>query len=220
MTTQKPVAVKPKRNPILGAISDLIVLLLLLSAAGFGGYFWGTHQRMAPVELVPSGTPGAHPVSAIDKSAKPAETTSSTDTGGTTETAKESSEPAPPSTPAATTRKPGKMKYWLSSKGADMVGYSISVSVNDQPVDNFFSPGKQVDVTRLVKKGKNTVAFEAQENEKFNQHKGDPNAVLVVNVVQGPVLQDEYKASDVRLTYKRNASESGNFSDNYQFTAQ
>ena len=44
---------------ILGAISDFIILVLMLGAAGFGGYFVGINQRLAPIELVPPGTPAA-----------------------------------------------------------------------------------------------------------------------------------------------------------------
>ncbi len=41
---------------VLGAISDMIVFVLLVGGAAFVGYFIGINQRLAPVEIVPPGT--------------------------------------------------------------------------------------------------------------------------------------------------------------------
>ncbi|MGH9553948.1 MAG: hypothetical protein ACRD3W_31510, partial [Terriglobales bacterium] len=135
MTTAKPVSTTKKWS-FKQALFDLLMLLLMLSAAGFGGYFYGTHQRMIPVEMVPPGTPGAKPAGSLGPTttsttvaAKPPATTPAP----IAQTEATESTPAP----AAVTKKPGKTKYWLSSTGSDLVGYSISVSVNGQPVDNF-----------------------------------------------------------------------------------
>jgi hypothetical protein len=47
------------RVDILGGIRDLCIMALLLVAAGGGGYFYGTFQKVAPVEYVTANTPGA-----------------------------------------------------------------------------------------------------------------------------------------------------------------
>jgi hypothetical protein len=52
---------KKKGNGILRAMMDLFIILLLITGAGAGGYFWGIHQQLAPVLKVGIGTPGALP---------------------------------------------------------------------------------------------------------------------------------------------------------------
>lgn len=47
------------RVDILGGIRDLVIMALLLVAAGGGGYLYGTFQKVAPVEYVSANTPGA-----------------------------------------------------------------------------------------------------------------------------------------------------------------
>jgi hypothetical protein len=42
---------------VLGAISDFIILALLIGGAGFAGYYVGINQRLAPIQLVPPGSP-------------------------------------------------------------------------------------------------------------------------------------------------------------------
>ena len=51
MTTQKPSTGK-KGNSFVRAMVDLFILMLLLAGAGGFGYWFGTVQRMAPVEMV------------------------------------------------------------------------------------------------------------------------------------------------------------------------
>ncbi|HEY9776822.1 MAG TPA: hypothetical protein V6C81_23870 [Planktothrix sp.] len=211
--TQKPAPTVKKKQTVMGAITDLLVLVLIICAAGFGGYFWGTHQKMAIVDLVPPGTPNAR-----EMVVKPAASTSEKSSSSTTETTKES---ATQSDATPTPKKSGKVKYWLASTGDRMVGYSISATVDDTPVDNFFAPGKTVDVTDLVKKGNNTVKFEAKELEdNFNQHKGEKQFALTVQLVKGATITDAFKPSDVVVKYRRNAAESGNFSEEMDFTTE
>jgi len=238
--TQKP-AVPPGKKSTLavikGAVLDLFVLALMLCAAVFGGYYWGTHQKLAVVELVPPGTPGAREAVGGTKSPTNAGNATATTTAASTtsaastaETSSTSSSPndanggstgAANSTAKAPAKHAGKTKYWLSSTGTRMIGYAIAVTVNGQPVDNFFAPGKQVDITDMVKKGKNTVAFDAKVLEdRFNQHKGDENAVMTVSIDSGSVIQESVKPSDVLLSYKRNAAETENYTDTKSFTVE
>ena len=214
--TQKP-APPLKKQTLKGALFDLLVLVLMLCAAGFGGYFYGTHQKMAIVDLVPPGTTGAREM--VNNSASNSNSTANTDkpSGSSKSTAQADDKPAH----RDNAKKPGKLKYWLASSGDRFVGYQIAVTVNDTPVDNFFAPGKQVDITDLVKKGENNVVFQANQlEEKFNQHKGEAKYALTVQLVSGPALTENFKPGDVILTYRRTAADNQNFNDPMQFVAE
>jgi len=234
--TEKPVA-PVKKGTLKGAMFDLLVLLLMILAAVGGGYYLGTHQKLAVVELVPPGTPGAREVvgavpspAGAGQTTKPADTAVSTTTATTSaasSTAPTDSTSGSGNTTASSTaskapaKHSGKLKYWVSSAGTRFIGYAIAVSVNGQPVDNFFAPGKQVDISDLVKKGKNSVVFDAKALEdKFNQHKGDEHASMTVAIDSGPSIQETVKPADVVLTYKRNAAETENYTDTKSFTVE
>jgi hypothetical protein len=203
-----------KGSDILKAFVDLIILVLLMVGSGFGGYWYGIHERLAPANSVAPGTPGALPATATTP--PPAGATAAPATTTTT---------APPATattaPPATTANPGskKEKFWITSSGTDYTGYQIIVNVNDNPVDNFFGPGKTIDITRFVKHGDNKITFEAKEmGNKYNKHQGDAAAVLELQIVKGPQVSEEFKPSDVLVTYKRNASENEDFNDSRAFS--
>lgn len=196
------------------AIVDLFILILMLGAAGFGGYFWGVHQQLAPVLKVPPGTLGA---------ILPSQTTSTSQAKTEPPPATQPARAPEPSTPQASSTEStsGKKKFWISSTGTDYIGYSITVKVNGTPVDSFFSPGKSIDITHLVKRGDNKVVFEAKNlGEQYNKHDGEASAALVLKVVSGPTLTDSFKPSDVILTYKRSATESDDFNDTEHFSGE
>lgn len=236
---------KPQAKTILGAFFDFIILCLLLGGAGFGGYVVGINQKVGPIQLVPAGTPGAISLTALEKSqkkeekaapehakgeknekaekaekAKPvakAEEEAATESSSSeaAESSTQTSEESAPAPKASTGR---KLKYWLSSSGADYTGYSITVKVNGTPVDNFFGPGKSVDITRLVKHGDNTINYEAKAlGEQYNKHSGEASYILAVKLVKGPVVQEEFSNKDVVLIYARNASETEDFNDTKHF---
>ena len=199
-----------KGNSFLRAIGDLVILCLLLAGSGFGGYFWGTHQQLAPVQKVPPGTPGA--IAPGSPSIFPSKSVDSQSSGA--------SKPNDPSSEQAAADKPqSKRKFWISSSGTDYTGYSITVKVNDTTVDNFFGPGKNVDITRFVKSGDNNVVLEAKELGKdYNKHSGDSASALILKVVSGPTMTDNFKSSDVLLTYKRTAAEDEDFNNTLHFS--
>jgi hypothetical protein len=204
--TQKP---KGKGSEILRALADFVIVCLLIAGAAFGGYFWGTHQRMAPIADVPPGTPGAISQPAT-VTMPPAAAHSAQGQPSTTASNSSSTENAAP--PAM------NRKYWLASSGSDYIGYSITAKVNGTPVDNFYGPGKTVNITNLVKHGENTVVFDAKSlGSDYNKHSGDSSSVLTVQVVNGNSVQENYKASDVLASYKRSAADSGDSSDTFHF---
>lgn len=198
-------AAKKKGQELVKALLDLVILALLLAGAGFGGYFWGLHERLAPIQEVPPGTANAIQPAGV-AAAAPVKTVT---------------EPTKPDSALAAPAKPGKMKYWISSSGEEYIGYSITAKVNGNAVDSFFGPGKNVDVTRYIKEGDNSVTFEAKAlGEQYNKHDGDAKSILTLQLVRGPKVQEEFKSSDVITTYKRNATESEDFNDSVHFTAK
>lgn len=204
-------AAKKKGQELVKAMLDLVILTLLLAGAGFGGYFWGLHERLAPIQEVPPGTANALSPAAV--SAAPAAVTPAP--------VKTTAEPKSADPTAAAPAKSGKTKYWITSSGEEYIGYSITAKVNGNAVDSFFGPGKNVDVTRYVKNGDNAITFEAKAlGEQYNKHDGDATSILTLQLVKGPHVQDEFKSSDVLVTYKRNANESQDFNDTEHFSAK
>lgn len=211
-----------KGKDVFRALIDLVILVLLVSGAGFGGYFWGMHERLAPVKDVPPGTPGALPPSVVTP-LPPASTTTSTATTGTPATTTGSGDTTSTSTTTSAAEMPsaikkGKRKYWIASSGTDYTGYSIVVNVNGNPVDSFFGPGKSVDVSRFVKVGDNEIKFEAKAlGAKYNKHSGDESAKLKVQLVTGPQIQEDFKPSAVIVSFERNASETEDYDETLEF---
>ncbi len=200
-------AAKKKGQELVKALLDLVILVLLLAGAGFGGYFWGLHERLAPIQEVPPGTANAIQPSAV--------------TEAPTAPVKTVTQPNRSDAATATPAKSSKMKYWISSSGEEYIGYSITAKVNGNAVDSFFGPGKNVDVTRYIKEGDNSVTFEAKAlGDQYNKHDGDAKSILTLQLVKGPRVQEEFKSSDVVVTYKRNAAESEDFNDSEHFQAK
>jgi hypothetical protein len=192
----------PKGKDFVRAFLDLVILALLLVCAAFGGYWYGIHERVVPVAMVPPGTPGAH-TEAEAQAAAP-----QVPVKPKPETAASSPKPQASESPAAEPAKTSKKKYWLYSSGKEFIGYSITVSVNDTQVDNFFGPGKIVDITDRMQPGENTILFDAKhlEEEGYNKHKGKASAQLIVQVVSGPKVSEDFNHSDVKASFARNAA--------------
>lgn len=216
-----------KGGDIVRALIDLVILALLVCGAAFGGYWYGIHERLAPINAVAPGTPGALPATAVtpaaDDNKQPATAAAASTekkpialTSNTVPAHESNSTPASESN--AATAKKAKAKFWIASFGTDYIGNSITVSVNDNPVDSFFGPGKTVDVTRFVKHGDNTVTFEAKAlGDEYNKHKGDRKAELKVQLVSGPQIQENFKSSDVLASFKRIATDSEGSTDTVHF---
>ncbi|MDZ4837124.1 MAG: hypothetical protein SGJ27_25345 [Candidatus Melainabacteria bacterium] len=225
---------KPKRMNFLGALGDFTILVLLIGGAGLGGYYIGINQRLAPIQYVYPGTPGAVPLSqvfdspqantvAIDSSktvdsSKPATSQPATQTSPTTTAITKPT--TAPAKPAASQKK--QSKFWLTSSGVDNYnGYSITVKVNGETVDNFFGAGKTIDVTKFVKKGDNSLEFVCKYlGDEYNKHKGEKNAALTVQLVTGPSIREDYPQSSVLLSCRRDATETQDFSEKKNFTSK
>lgn len=210
---------------VLGAISDFLILSLLIGGAGFFGYYVGINQRLAPIQLVPPGTP-------FGKSLNEAGL-------GPEQKKSPTSEPKPANEPgaaAASSEKPKsenggqektasvqskKLKYWLSSGGADYCGCSITVKVNGTPVDAFFGPDKIIDVTKLVHHGDNSIAFEAKAlGEQYNKHVGDAAYAVTVQLIKGPHIEENYEKENMIMTYSRTAADTADDNQVKHFTIE
>ena len=173
-------------------LKGVAILVLLVVGAGFGGYFYGTYQKFAPIQNVAPGTPGA-----IEHAPASTATTSSS-----TATVSSSSSSL-------------KKKYWIHCSGDQHVGYAITVFVNGQLADKFFAPGRDVDITNWVKPGENQVTFQSSVlPESMNEHNGQDNYYLTLSIVNGQTIVPNPSESDVLLNYKRTSHEA---SDNKAF---
>lgn len=201
-----------KKNEFVRALIDLFILALLIGGAGLGGYWYGLHERVVPVEWVPKGTEGAVEESVIKEAAQSSPVLE--------QKAKTESTAAAAATPEKNTesKKADKIKYWLTSSGSDFIGYSITVFVNGEQVDGFFGPGKIVDISSRVKPGDNSIRFDSKQlGEDYNKHDGDAKSELVVKLVNGPKITEDFNAKNVIVTYKRNAAETTDFKDTKHF---
>lgn len=181
---------KPKtaKGGAMDAFKGFLIFALFIIGAGFGGYFFGTMQKFAPVQNVPPGTPGA--VAGV--SSGTAESTGSVNPNGL------------------------KKKYWIHSSGHEHIGYAITVYVNGQLVDKFFTPNKRVDITKWVKPGENSVRFDAEVLPvSMNEHRGSNYYYLNLAIESGEYDTDP-KAVEL-INYKRNASETEKFNDTMTF---
>ncbi|HMP50314.1 MAG TPA: hypothetical protein PKD05_02025 [Candidatus Melainabacteria bacterium] len=205
-----------KKNEFVRAIIDLIILALLIVGAGLGGYWYGLHERVVPVEWVPKGTEGAVAESVIKEAARsnPAPN-SDPDPKAKAESKAQAATLAEKTTES---KKTDKVKYWLTSSGSDFIGYSITVFVNGEQVDGFFGPGKIVDISSRVKPGDNSIRFDSKQlGEDYNKHDGDAKSELVVKLVNGPKITEDFDSKNVIVTYKRNAAETTDFKDTKHF---
>jgi hypothetical protein len=232
-------------NNLWRAFLDLVILSLFLGGAGFGGYFLGVHQQLAPVQKVAPGTPGAIQAASVAglpppldqncKNAGSAESASGTHSQGkneassagkaetkaeaNAETKGDATNESATGSAASSAKTHGKKKFWITSSGTDYIGYSITAKVNGTAVDSFFGPGKIVDVSHLVKPGANTLECDAKElGEKYNSHSGDASSKLTLLLVSGPHITDTYKKSEVLLTYERTAADTEDANDTLHFT--
>lgn len=120
-------------------------------------------------------------------------------------------------TSTVTTNSALKKKYWLATNGYDHVGYSIKVLLNGQEAGQFFTDGREQDVTKFVKQGENTITFDAKVlPEGMREHAGQSAYYLTVHLYSGNVVGTNSGRDEI-LKYTRNASEFDNHNDTMTF---
>lgn len=224
---EKQIKEKQNKSTVLGALSDLVIFLLFVSGAGFAGYYIGINQRLAPIETVPPGTvesleslvdraTGNKPVIAVPPpppaKTEPEEKKVEEDKPVEKKPEKKEPEKKEPAKKEPASKKksavPDNRKFYIVSRGSDYIGSSITVSINNRPIDNFFGPGKLIDISPLVRKGKNTIAFDAKVMEdEYNQHLGDKSFALALDLVAGPEVTEKVEPGSVLVTYQRTGAD-------------
>lgn len=189
MTTSPP-PVKKKENTFVKAVGDLVILGLLLAGAGFGGYFWGTHQQLAPVLKVGPGTPGTTlPPKAADAA-----------------TATETVKKRKFWLASSGTEYIG---YSITAKVNDTTVDNFYAGGKIVDVTPYVQPG-----TNTVE------FEAKQLGSEYNKHVGDSNSKLTLNLVSGTSMSDNYKQSDVLAKFERNAAETDNQTDTVKFVGE
>ncbi len=110
-----------------------------------------------------------------------------------------------------------KKKYWLHSYGYDHVGFSITVLVNGQEAGQFFSDNKDVDVTKFVKPGENSIQFKAKLLPSgMREHAGESGYYLTLYLYSGNVV-GQANGKEELLKYTRHANEFEDHDDTMTF---
>ena len=240
---------KPKEKlNLAGGVFDLVIFVLLVGGAGFFGYFVGINQKLAPVQIVAPGTlevlkyysqkaagiiPPVTPSAVVEAEPKPkpkTEKASEVEEKKKIEVEKperksekkpekkiKASNPATVKASKATL----KEKFWIASSGHDYIGSSVTVVVNGHPVDNFFGPGKLIDISKHVKSGLNELSFESKIlADDYNQHLGNNEYDLTLKLVSGSSVREDFEPSAVLLTFKRTAADVEDSVDTMKFRVQ
>ncbi len=181
----------PKGGSTSGGTMDsfkgFLIMLLLLVLAGAGGYFFGTYQKFAPVQNVPSGTPGAQSSTGVSVGSQTSPFTSL------------------------------KNQYWVHSGGQDRVGYAITVYVNGQLVDQFHTPNRDVEITRWVKPGENHITFQAKALPLSQRDTSHDWYEYTLDVMSGKKFGDKFTDGETLVKYTRKVTETQDYNDDMTF---
>lgn len=125
--------------------------------------------------------------------------------------------PAPkPAVPAADAG-PVTKRYFLVSEtaGPGMAQYDVDVFVNSTWIKRVSSNDLQavVEVSRWMRKGKNTVHFAATKVLGAERKSSSPAHYLKIYIGEGNMGGNNVMIDNALIEYKRDASEMGNFAD-------
>jgi hypothetical protein len=111
-----------------------------------------------------------------------------------------------------------KKVYWIHSRGYERAGYTISVSINGQPVGKFYKPETDVDVTRYIHPGRNTIVFEAKSMPLDQRTDNSAaNFTLELRSAEKPEKDNQFRGGDVLLDYSRQVTDTEDFTDKREF---
>ncbi len=121
---------------------------------------------------------------------------------------------APPAAP-----QPVSKRYFLvgESSGVGLAQYDIDVFVNAVWVRRIMSTDAQsvVEISKYMKKGNNAVHFAATKNLGEARRSASPQHFLKVYVGEGNMGGNNVMIDNALIEYKRDASEMGNFANDY-----
>jgi hypothetical protein len=132
-------------------------------------------------------------------------------------------QPAADEPPPAADGKLAK-RYWLVSKQTKrgVTQYDLDIYVNDSLAKKVRSndDATVLEVTKFVKAGANKVRVVAVKNLGDKRVSSSPTDTLEVVIGEGNVAGGTVTIDKPVVTYKRSASETENFADNYAFTGR
>lgn len=121
-----------------------------------------------------------------------------------------------PPTPAVDAG-PVTKRYFLVSEtaGLGLAQYDIDVFINSTWIKRISSndPQAVVDISRWMKKGKNTVHFAATKVMGAERKSSSPAHYLKIYIGEGNMGGNNVMIDNALIEYKRDASEMGNFAD-------
>lgn len=112
---------------------------------------------------------------------------------------------------------PVTKRYFLVSEtaGIGLAQYDVDVFVNSTWIKRVSSSDPQavVEISRWLKKGKNTVHFAATKVMGAERKSSSPSHYLKIYIGEGNMGGNNVMIDNALIEYKRDASETGNFAD-------
>lgn len=119
--------------------------------------------------------------------------------------------------PSAAAAGPVSKRYFLVSEtaGLGLAQYDVDVFVNSTWIKRVSSndPQAVVEISRWLKKGKNTVHFAATKVMGAERKSSSPSHYLKIYIGEGNIGGNNVMIDNALIEYKRDASEVGNFAD-------
>ncbi len=115
-----------------------------------------------------------------------------------------------------------KKWYWIHTKGWERAGYIVTVAINGQTVDKFSKPDVSVDVSKLVRLGKNSITYTAK-SLPLDQRSDTQSAYLTVELMETPKKENEkiedfkFENGDLLVDYRREVTDTEDFNDTKTF---
>jgi hypothetical protein len=132
----------------------------------------------------------------------------------------QAAKPATPATPAADAG-PVTKRYFLVSEiaGPGMAQYDIDIFVNSVWIKRVSSNDPQgqavSEISRHLKKGKNTIHFTATKITTEQRKSASPQHYVKVYIGEGNMGGNNVMIDNALVEYKRDASETQNFADEF-----
>ncbi len=110
-----------------------------------------------------------------------------------------------------------KKWYWLHTKGWDRAGYITTVIVNGLRVGRFSKPDVDVDITKLVRIGRNKVVFasQAQSADRRNDNSAASLTIQLKSVAKNG--GEKFKGGDTLFEYTRLVTDTDDCGDATEF---
>lgn len=112
-----------------------------------------------------------------------------------------------------------KKAYWIHTRGEERV-YKISVFINDQFLGKFYKPNVDLDATKYIKPGRNTIKFIARPLP-MDQRVDYSTAFLELQLKAGDKKGEgdnvQFSNGDTLLTYTRKVTDTEEFTESKEF---